>query len=144
MESPKHLKHSPIVSVNDYDKIDGLYFEHTDAKALSIGQASWDDDHISLKIWRRPNERWSRQSEELPIHRCLDLAILFLASLKKDENLPYPTSSLPLTIDKKSDFKLIRDFYEKEENKKNINARLCELRNLLNEWYEKEGVNYEK
>lgn len=46
MESPKHLKHSPIVSVNDYDKIDGLYFEHTDAKALSIGQASYDKNDI--------------------------------------------------------------------------------------------------
>lgn len=144
MESPKHLSHTPIVSVNDYDEIDGLYFENTDAKALSIGKATWDKTHISLKVWRKPNERWSRQSEELPIHRCLDLAVLFLASLKKDKDLPYPTCSLHLTIDDKKQFGLIRDFYENEENKKHIDARLYELRSLLNEWYEREGGEYGK
>ena len=139
MESPKHLKHSPIVSVNDYDKIDGLYFENTDARALSIGQSTWDDEHISLKIWRHTGERWSPQGEEMPIHRCLDLAILFLACLKKDKNLPYPTCSLPLTIDDKTKFDAIRTFYENVSNKKHIDARLNELRNLLNDWHEREG-----
>ncbi|MCR4857866.1 MAG: DUF6530 family protein [Bacteroidales bacterium] len=140
MESPKHLKHHPIVSVNDYDQIDGQYYnQDTDARALSIGEATWDNEHISLKVWRRPDERWSRQSEELPIHRCLDLAILFLACLKKDKNLPYPTCSLPLTIDDKTKFDTIRSFYENASNKKHIVARLNELRNLLNEWFEREG-----
>ena len=38
MESPKHLSHKPIISVNDYDKIDALYAnKKTDVKALSIG-----------------------------------------------------------------------------------------------------------
>lgn len=31
---------------------------------------------ISAKVWRYTGERWSRQSEELPLHRVLDLAIL--------------------------------------------------------------------
>lgn len=39
MESPKHLSHRPIISVNDYDTIDGLYANKTDVKALSIGMA---------------------------------------------------------------------------------------------------------
>ena len=35
--------------------------------------ARWD---ISAKVWRHTGEKWSRQSEELPLHRVLDLAIL--------------------------------------------------------------------
>ena len=31
---------------------------------------------ISAKVWRYTGEKWSRQSEELPLHRVLDLAIL--------------------------------------------------------------------
>lgn len=31
---------------------------------------------ISAKVWRYTGEKWSRQSEELPIHRVLDMAIL--------------------------------------------------------------------
>ena len=77
----------------------------------------------------------------MPIHRCLDLAILFLASIKKDKNLPYPTCSLQLMVDRDDLFDEIRNFYESPDNKKHIDARLNELRNLLNEWYEREGGN---
>jgi hypothetical protein len=31
---------------------------------------------ISAKVWRHTGGKWSRQSEELPLHRALDLAIL--------------------------------------------------------------------
>lgn len=137
MESPKNLSHLPIVSVNDYDHIDGQYFNDTDARALSIGRSTWDKEQISLKVWRKPGERWSRQSEELPIHRCLDLAILFLASIKKDKDLPYPTCSLQLTIDRDDLLEEIRSFYLNPDNKKHIDARLNELRNLLNDWYKR-------
>lgn len=137
MESPKNLSHLPIVSVNDYDQIDGQYFNDTDARALSIGRSTWDKEQISLKVWRKHGERWSRQSEELPIHRCLDLAILFLASIKKDKDLPYPTCSLQLTIDRDDLLEEIRSFYLNPDNKKHIDARLNELRNLLNDWYKR-------
>jgi hypothetical protein len=141
MKLPKNCKHKPIVSVNDYDKIDGQYFyQGTDVKALSIGKATWDNEQISLKVWRHTGEKWSRQSEDIPIHRCLDLSILFLASLKKDKGLPYPTCSLPLTIENESELAEIRNFYEGADNRKHIDARLIELRDLLNEWYEREGV----
>jgi hypothetical protein len=41
---------------------------------------------ISAKVWRHTGERWSRQSEELPLHRALDLAILICrAKLYFDE-----------------------------------------------------------
>lgn len=141
MKLPQNCKHKPIISVCDYDQIDGQYVKNTDARALSIGRATYDNKQISLKVWRHTGKRWSRQSEDIPIHRCLDLAILFLASLKKDKDLPYPTCSLQLTIDKEEWFNVIRSFYEDNTNKKHINARLVELHNLLNEWYEKEGIN---
>ncbi|HFM9265615.1 TPA: DUF6530 family protein, partial [Enterococcus faecium] len=41
--------------------------------------AQWNDRgkvDISGKVWRHTGEKWSRQSEELPITRILDLAIL--------------------------------------------------------------------
>jgi hypothetical protein len=31
---------------------------------------------VSAKVWRHTGGKWSRQSEELPLHRVLDLAIL--------------------------------------------------------------------
>ncbi len=140
MESPKNLSHLPIVSVNDYDQIDGHYFNNTDARALSIGRSTWDKEQISLKIWRHNGKQWKGNSEEMPIHRCLDLAILFLASIKKDKNLPYPTCSLQLIIDRNDLFDEIRSFYLNPDNKKHIDARLNELHNLLNDWYKKEEV----
>ena len=33
---------------------------------------------ISAKVWRYTGEKWSRQSEELPLHRVIDLAILIV------------------------------------------------------------------
>ena len=68
MDAPKNLSHTPIISVGDYDKIDGKYANATDAMALSIGLAQYDRSDISLKVWRYTNdEKWSRQSEELPV-----------------------------------------------------------------------------
>ncbi|MPN34273.1 hypothetical protein SDC9_181766 [bioreactor metagenome] len=52
---------------------------HSDAKGLSLGLAQWNDRgkvDISAKVWRYTGEKWSRQSEELPFHRVIDLAIL--------------------------------------------------------------------
>jgi len=37
---------------------------------------------ISAKAWRHTGEKWSRQSEELPLHRVLDLAILVTRTLQ--------------------------------------------------------------
>lgn len=143
MQAPQTCNHKPIIAVNDYDQIDGMYHTGTDAMALSIGRSTWDKSHISLKIWRRPNEKWSPQSEEMPIHRCIDLAILFLASLKKDKNIPYP-NPLQLTVADETHFDLIRKFYEKTNNRKHIDTRLLTLRDLLNEWYEREGAEHGK
>lgn len=79
MKCPTHLSHQPILAVDDYDKIDGPYAHNTDAMALSLGLSQFDGNTISAKVFRNVSGRWSRQSEELPLHRVLDLAILIAA-----------------------------------------------------------------
>ena len=83
MKTPTHLKHKPILEVADYDQIDGHRANDTDAKCLSIGVAQWNGGlgtELSAKVWRQVDERWSRQSEELPLNRVLDLATLICES----------------------------------------------------------------
>ncbi len=142
MKLPQNRTHKPIVSVNDYERMDAQYTPETDARALSIGQSTWDGEDISLKIWRHNGKQWKGNSEEMPIHRCLDLAILFLASIQKDKDLPFPFCSLQPTVDREDLFDKIRNFYENADNKRHIDARLAELRDLLNKWYEREGVKH--
>lgn len=79
MKIPKTLKHKPVIVSEDYENIDGRKAYNTDAKGLSLGLAQWNDRgklDVSAKIWRYTGEKWSRQSEEMPMHRVLDLAIL--------------------------------------------------------------------
>jgi hypothetical protein len=79
MDIPVTLRHKPVIVVEDYEKVDGRYAYDTDAKGLSLGLAQWNDRgrvEISAKVWRHTGEKWSRQSEELPLHRVLDLALL--------------------------------------------------------------------
>lgn len=79
MKIPTTLKHKPVIVAEDYAHIDGRTAYDTDAQGLSLGLAQWNDRgkvDISAKVWRYTGEKWSRQSEELPLHRVLDLAIL--------------------------------------------------------------------
>jgi Family of unknown function (DUF6530) len=75
---PTSLRHKPVIVSENYEQIDGRYANKTDAKGLSLGLAQWNDRgkvDISAKVWRHTGGKWSRQSEELPLHRVLDLAI---------------------------------------------------------------------
>ena len=79
MDIPTNLKHKPVAGAEDYGRNDGRSAYDSDAKGLSLGLAQWNDRgrvDISAKVWRYTGEKWSRQSEELPLHRVLDLAIL--------------------------------------------------------------------
>ena len=79
MQIPTTLKHKPVIVSENYENVDGRYAYKTDAKGLSLGLAQWNDRgkvDVSAKVWRYTGEKWSRQSEELPLHRVLDLAIL--------------------------------------------------------------------
>ncbi len=79
MKIPTELKHKPVIVSEDYDMVDGRQAYKSDAKGLSLGLAQWNERgkvEISAKVWRHTGEKWSRQSEEMPLHRALDLAIL--------------------------------------------------------------------
>ena len=79
MKIPTTLKHKPVIVCENYENVDGRNAYHSDTKGLSLGLAQWNDRgkvDISAKVWRHTGQKWSRQSEELPLHRVLDLAIL--------------------------------------------------------------------
>ncbi len=85
MKIPTTLKHKPVIVADNYENVDGRYAYQTDAKGLSLGLAQWNDRgkvEISAKVWRHTGEKWSRQSEELPLHRVLDLTILVCRALR--------------------------------------------------------------
>ena len=83
MKIPATLKHKPVIVAENYENIDGRSAYRSDAKGLSLGLAQWNDRgkvDISAKVWRYTGEKWSRQSEELPLHRVLDLALLIVSA----------------------------------------------------------------
>ena len=136
MQYPTHLAHKPIIGVDDYDKVDGMYAGNSDAKALSIGLAQYDDTHVSAKIWRHNGTQWKRNSEEMPLHRVLDLAAL-IVSLYYPQNAPSPISTstchkthashLPPRIEDD-----MQDLYNYlSENDDILRPRLKELKDLL-------------
>lgn len=107
MKVPTHLKHEPVFGLEGYNKMDGIYVSRgSDAPCLSIGIAQWNQrgsQDISAKVWRNSGAEandyqdgsWSRMSEELPIHRNLDLTIFIcevMDMLKSEE------SSRPITL----------------------------------------------
>ena len=134
MKSPKHLTHKPIISVNDYDQIDAQWNTNTDVRALSIGHAQYNADEVSLKVWRHTGSKWSRQSEELPLHRNLDLSILLLGALMTDTKANYPKTSLREVIDNEPHVQAIKDYYTNHEHF--LKPRLKELRDKLNDFLE--------
>lgn len=84
--APWWLSHKPVVTV-DYEENDAIA---GDAKFLSLGKATWNSEDFSAKIWRwaENGERWSRESEEMPLWRVLDLATLIVATINdKDSRL---------------------------------------------------------
>lgn len=76
----RHLGHKPMFYL-PYEAHDGPYGGDSDCKFLSLGWAQFDPRSASLKTWRHTGERWSRQSEELPLHRVVDLVILLASAL---------------------------------------------------------------
>lgn len=85
MKIPMNLKHKPVFIAEDYTNIDGRQAKIGDTKGLSLGLAQWNDRgkvDISAKIWRYTGEKWSRQSEEMPLHRVLDLTIFLCRGLE--------------------------------------------------------------
>ncbi|MCC0697260.1 DUF6530 family protein [Clostridioides sp. ES-S-0048-02] len=129
MRVPEHLSHKPIVGVDNYDRIDGKYANESDAKALSIGKSQWNNEEISAKVWRHTGEKWTRQSEELPLHRVLDLATLILSMYVEDDSYNRSKTTLNEVVVNQSEIDILNEF--KNNNKKYLNPRIKELKSLL-------------
>lgn len=129
MKAPTHLQHKPIVVVEDYDLIDGKFAPNSDAKALSIGHAQYDQSEISAKVFRHTGNNWSRQSEELPMHRVLDLAILIVSSIGAANGNSLPTSNLNEKVVSPDGLNSLLEYYNL--NKIEIDKRIKKLRHLL-------------
>lgn len=107
MKVPTHLKHKPVFGIEGYNKMDGIYAGRgSDAPCLSIGLAQWNQrgsQDVSAKVWRNSGSEvndykdgsWSRMSEELPIHRNLDLTIFICEAMNMLKNGQF---SRPITI----------------------------------------------
>lgn len=117
--APHWLKHKPIVTVG-YEKKD----EAHDAKYLSIGRSTWSPEDYSAKVWRKSEtDRWSRQSEDLPLWRVLDLATLLVAVINgKQSNLEEFVQD-PNSIEDLNEF--IKD------NMELFSPRVAELKKML-------------
>lgn len=82
---PQNLSHKPLYAI-PYAPFDGLHADNTDAMFLSVGLSQWDRSEVSAKVMRFSGHQWSPQSEELPLHRPIDLTILIAKSLFDAEN----------------------------------------------------------
>lgn len=157
MEIPNYLKHKPVFVAENYNKIDVQSDDaDSDAKGLSLGLAQWNSKgnvDISAKIWRHTGERWSRQSEEMPLHRVLDLALficktqLYMREAYRHEGLYDPAApnigrielhgkAMDINVNLANpeldeDIRLFRDCLAKEDER--IGERLTRLAEVLKE-----------
>ena len=120
---PTWLSHKPIVAL-DYRNEDALAGAK-DARYLSIGRATWNNkSDFSAKIFRRVHGRWSRQSEELPLWRVIDLATLVIAVINDYE------SGLGEEKINPKDYEILRRFVE--NNKELYSNKIEKLNNAIN------------
>lgn len=142
---PENLSHKPIVAVDHYNHIDGHYVvTGTDVESISVGYAQFDNtnpDELTAKVFRRDSQtgRWCRQSEEIPLHRCVDLCNLIVQSIMIAKDIDYSHVQKIIVpeiknCNKKDD---IRIFYDRlnpskpGETYNQLREKLRELRDLI-------------
>lgn len=136
MKTPTHLEHKPIAAVDYYSKYDGTYANATDAKSISVGKAQYDVNEISAKVFRYTGGKWSRQSEELPLHRVFDLSATILKSILLSGNVPSPQTDFDVNIINPSDLHLIVEYYK--DHRDDLLPKLRELQTVLNYFMQEE------
>ena len=137
MDIPTHLNHRPIIKWENYDKVDGRFKNNTDAQGLSVGLAQWnspneDEPDISVKVWRHTGEKWSRQSEEIPVHRLVDMTRLLCAAILYAEKGELLTGESFTITSSQDDFllgKLKKGLKKEVEKAEEVNLKLS-LRRL--------------
>ncbi|WP_420878178.1 DUF6530 family protein [Sorangium cellulosum] len=133
---PTDLQHQPLRAV-PYVAHDGKRAGNTDAQHLSVGRAQWEVEDLSVKVFRHVDSGWSRQSEELPVSRAIDLVIFAALALFCDsdelpdgtfENQPHPLKMQPSPP---QPCESIEEEYAEDVGR--ARGRLRKLREVLNE-----------
>ena len=109
---PMGLAHKPVVACDYQDINDALGdFDSDDARFISVGHAQWNQDDLSVKVFRVGNSgRWSRQSEEVPAQRLPYMMAMLLATIYKIQNSSKNTDSgMNEKIVASQDMDLLRD-----------------------------------
>jgi hypothetical protein len=137
---PNDLKHRAIFMM-PYAPFDGCYIGNSDAPYLSIGLAQWrkeeDTSEISAKVWRYTGEKWSRMSEEIPLHRLVDLCILLTKTFYQSHtsSVVDPIATIPAgTFENQNEQLELRNMHATPKMFKSENERIkARLRKLLEE-----------
>jgi len=110
--APLGGSHSPVITTTEFRTIDDQenFGRWTDARALSLGRAQWDRDEFSVKAWRTVNGHWSRQSEEVPLHRALDMALMVISGMIEQKTNVLPGHHLELEVMQPQELNDLRDF----------------------------------
>lgn len=146
-ELPQHLAHKPVYAL-PYQAFDGIYDSSTDMRFISVGIAQYWEEDVSIKTMRyvkdekRGTAKWTRQAEELPLHRVLDMAI-FLSkvlfdvkddrvSIQKGTFLNQEESDIFIEKERREKWEL--ENYNKflDRNSDLLKARLNTLMDVLN------------
>lgn len=132
------LKHKPMFLL-PYRQYDGPYAGDSDCRFLSLGWAQYDPRSASVKALRHTGERWSRQSEELPLHRAIDAVILLASAINAMEDSHLDTIRFPAgTFENQTNDLLIQagieapDSFAREITSDLVLRRLEQLRQILN------------
>ena len=136
---PEGLKHKPMF-ILPYREYDGPYAGESDCMFLSLGWAQYDPRSASLKTWRHTGDKWSRQSEELPLHRAVDAVILLASAIGAMAGTHLNTIHFsPDTFEHQPNDVLIQsgsdspDAFASEISSETVKGRLAALRRVLND-----------
>lgn len=139
-ENPFSLKHRPVFLL-PYEPHDGPYAGDTDCKYLSVGFAQYDSGRsVSMKTLRHTGEKWSRQSEEIPMHRAVDcvslIALAVEAALSGQESISIEPEFLenqrePIQIESSAENASKRDAFARKVSDDLVRRRLGRLREIL-------------
>ena len=124
-----YLSNKTVVLV-DYEDID-TKAGAGDAQYLSICNATWNNYYgsrdFSAKVYRvTDNNDWSRQSEELPFWRVLDLAILLASEITGKECSLQPYLNEEISQEKRNELK---QFIDSQDG--HLKKRLKELKRII-------------
>lgn len=116
IQLPQQLQHKPVYAL-PYQQFENPFGDVTDVRYISVGISQYDPQDISVKTMRRVADRWTRQAEELPLHRAVDV-VLFLTAVVTDRDAESGNVTFPArTFDNQTEELVIsRENRSDEEN----------------------------